>query len=53
MTAKTVSSLIIAIAGLLGGAFLIPIICLIVLVAAIIASPFGILFANEPTPGGW
>ena len=51
MTAKAVSSLISAIAGLLGGAFLIPIICLIVLVAAIIASPFGILFANEPTPG--
>lgn len=51
MTAKAVSSLISAIAGLLGGAFLIPIICLIVLVAAIVASPFGILFANEPTPG--
>ena len=51
MTAKAVSSLISAIAGLLDGAFLIPIICLIVLVAAIIASPFGILFANEPTPG--
>ena len=51
VTAKAVSSLISAIAGLLGGAFLIPIICLIVLVAAIIASPFGILFANEPTPG--
>ncbi len=51
VTAKAVSSLISAIIGLLGGAFLIPIICLIVLVAAIIASPFGILFANEPTPG--
>lgn len=51
VTAKAVSSLISAIAGLLGGAFLIPIICLIVLVAAIVASPFGILFANEPTPG--
>ncbi len=51
MTAKAVSSLISALAGLLGGAFLIPIICLIVLVGAIIASPFGILFSNEPTPG--
>ena len=51
VTAKAISSLISAIAGLLGGAFLIPIICLIVLVAAIVASPFGILFANEPTPG--
>ena len=35
----------------MGGAFLIPIICLIILVGAIIASPFGILFSNEPTPG--
>ena len=51
MTAKAVSSLISAIAGLLGGAFLVPLICLIALAAAIIASPFGILFANEPTPG--
>lgn len=51
VTAKAVSSLISAIIGLLGSAFLIPIICLIVLVAAIAASPFGILFANEPTPG--
>ena len=51
MTAKAVSSLISAIIGLLGSAFLIPIICLIVLVAAIVASPFGILLANEPTPG--
>lgn len=51
VTAKAVSSLISTIIGLLGGAFLIPIICLIVLVAAIVASPFGILFANEPTPG--
>lgn len=48
---KAVSSLTSAIAGLLGGTFLIPMICLIVLVGAIIASPFGILFSNEPTPG--
>lgn len=51
MTAKAVSSLISAIAGLLGGAFLIPAICVMGIVAAIIASPFGILFSNEPTPG--
>lgn len=51
VTAKAVSALISALAGLLGGAFLIPMICLIVLVGAIIASPFGILFSNEPTPG--
>lgn len=51
VTAKAVSALISALAGLLGGAFLIPMICLVVLVGAIIASPFGILFSNEPTPG--
>lgn len=51
VTAKAVASLVSAIAGLLGGAFLVPLICLIALAAAIIASPFGILFANEPTPG--
>ena len=51
VTAKAVSSVISALAGLLGGAFLLPMICLIVLVGAIIASPFGILFSNEPTPG--
>lgn len=49
-TTKAVASLISAIAGLLGGSFLIPIICVVALVAAIIASPFGILFSNEPTP---
>lgn len=48
--AKAVSSLISALAGLLGGAVLIPVFCLIILVAAIAASPFGILFSNEPTP---
>ena len=51
VTVKAVSSLISAIAGLVGGAFLVPVICLIILVGAIIASPFGILFSNEPTPG--
>ncbi len=50
-TTKAVSSLISAIAGLLGGSFLIPVFCIVILVAAIIASPFGILFSNEPTPG--
>lgn len=33
----------------MGGSFLIPVFCLIILVAAVLASPFGILFANEPT----
>jgi len=51
VTVKAVSSIISAIVGLLGGTFLIPVFCVIILVAAIIASPFGILFSNEPTPG--
>lgn len=51
VTVKAVSSLISAIAGLVGGAFLVPIICLIILVGAIIASPFGILFSNEAGSG--
>lgn len=49
--AKGVSSAVSALAGLAGSSVLIPIICLIILVAAILASPFGILFSNEPTPG--
>lgn len=51
ITSRAMSSLISAVAGLLGGMFLLPIFCLIILVAAVITSPFGILFANEPTPG--
>ena len=47
---KAVGSVVSAIAGLAGGVVLIPIIIVIILVAAIMASPFGILFANEPTP---
>ncbi len=47
---KAVASVVSAIAGLAGGAILLPVIIVIILVAAIMASPFGILFANEPTP---
>lgn len=47
---KAVSSLVSALAGLLGSAFLIPVICIVILIAALLASPFGILFSNEPTP---
>ena len=50
VTAKAAKALISALAGLLGGGILIPAIIVIILVAAIIASPFGILFSNEPTP---
>ena len=48
-TGKAVSALVSALAGLLGGGVLLPVIIVIVLVAAIIASPFGILFSYEPT----
>ncbi len=48
---KGVASAVGAIAGLAGGAMLLPIILVIALVGAIAASPFGILFSNEPTPG--
>ena len=47
---KAASSMISALVGLVGGAVMIPVFCLIIFVAAILASPFGILFANEPTP---
>ena len=51
VTVRAASSLMNAVAGLLGGTLLIPIFCLIILAAAVMASPFGILFSNEPSPG--
>ena len=50
-TVKAVKGLITALAGLLGGGTLIAILCVLGLIAAIIASPFGILFSNDPSPG--
>ena len=50
-TVKAVKGLITALAGLLGGGTLIAILCILGLIAAIIASPFGILFSNAPSPG--
>lgn len=50
-TAKAVKELIGALSALVGGGALIAAMCMIFLVAAVIASPFGILFANEPSPG--
>ncbi len=47
----TVKELISALAALVGGGTLAAAMCVIFLVAAVIASPFGILFANEPSPG--
>ena len=50
-TVKAVKELISALAALVGGGTLAAAMCVIFLVAAVIASPFGILFANEPFPG--
>lgn len=50
-TGKAVKELISALAALVGGGTLAAAMSVIFLVAAVIASPFGILFANEPSPG--
>lgn len=50
-TVKTVKALIGALSALMGGVVLVAALCVIFLVAAVIASPFGILFANEPSLG--
>lgn len=50
-TTKAAKALIGALSALMGGIVLIAALCVIFLVAAVIASPFGILFANEPSPG--
>lgn len=48
---KAAKALIGALSALMGGIVLIAALCVIFLVSAVIASPFGILFANEPSPG--
>ncbi len=50
-TAKAVKSLIGALSALVGGATLVAALCVIFLIAAVIASPFGLLFSNEHSPG--
>ena len=50
-TVKAVKELISALAALVGGGTLVAAMCVIFLAAAVIASPFGIFFANEPSPG--
>lgn len=50
-TTKSIKALIGALSALMGGVVLVAALCVIFLVAAVIASPFGILFANEPSPG--
>ena len=50
-TMKAGKEMISALAALVGGGTLAAAMCVIFLVAAVIASPFGILFTNEPSPG--
>ncbi|WP_253292677.1 C40 family peptidase [Intestinimonas sp. MSJ-38] len=47
-TAKAMTG---AVAGLLGGGALLLALFAVLLVAAVVASPFGILFSSEPSPG--
>ena len=47
-SARATKALISALVALLGGSVFIAIMCLIFLVAAIVSSPFGILFTDEP-----
>lgn len=50
-TANAVKSLIGTLSALVGGATLAATLCVIFLIAAVIASPFGLLFSNEPSTG--
>lgn len=45
--AKAVAAVVSAIAGLAGGAILLAALCVVILVAAVVASPFGILFSDQ------
>lgn len=47
---KAVQAVIGMLAGLIGGTALFVIFCVVILIAAIAASPFGIFFASEPEP---
>lgn len=48
-TVNAVKALISGLVALVGGGVLVAALCVIILIAAIIASPFGILFSNEPS----
>lgn len=48
-TAKAVKAIVSALAGLMGAGVLVAALSVVILIAAVIASPFGILFANEPS----
>lgn len=49
-TVKAIASAVSAIAALLGGTVIISAMILVLMIGAIMASPFGILFSNEPSP---
>ena len=45
--AKAAAAVVSAVAGLAGGAILLAALCVVILVAAVVASPFGILFSDQ------
>lgn len=49
---RAVAALFSALAGLVGGAVLVVSLCIVILVAAVVSSPFGILFADEQKAPG-
>ena len=51
-TAHAAASLLGAIAGAVGGAVLLILLCFIIMVAAVVASPFGIFFADQQKEPG-
>lgn len=48
-TAKAVKAMVSGLAALVGGGTLITALCVVLLIGAVAASPFGILFSNEPS----
>lgn len=46
---NTVKAIISTLAALVGGGILVAALCVVILIAALIVSPFGILFSNEPS----
>lgn len=49
-TGKAIQTVMGLLAGLLGGVGLFLVFCVVILIAAIAASPFGIFFASDPEP---
>ena len=48
---KAVTQMINALASLAGGGTLLAVLCFVIVLAALLASPLGILFSNEPSNG--